>query len=518
MSLRFQFTTFKCIVAFFAILLCFANIKLAECQAKREPKFFVKEVASQKMIFPKVNSRNRKDCASQNLPALRYKSQKSEIINFDSPRDPFPFKRVYYGFQEKGLPYLIDSLVEEEYLPGKIRRTQYFIEAPTPLDAYLFDPLPLPGGEWILFKFGRADITIDSFGLYLFNRRTHQIKLVIDQSLVNVDIQVSPDGQFISFIVNGGRDGVSARRPKTLELWVHELRTGKNTRVARGNSLQYTVNWLSGARGNSREVASELSYSLLQTYKRPVGTGIVKRPTSYIYDCTAGTYRVWPEAGSISRPSPDGRWIIFNGSKDLNKDFDEDASEQGNYGVFLRKTGSTTKATPVVVPANLLNDEVIVPIVYTYWMPDSNRFFCFYPIYNRDKVTENEQGYGEWAILLFTIEPGDKVGRAAIKDVRVATTISVKSTEFEPEIFFMAFPSGDLAIPKNAASDLLIMTKSYTASATAADGNIIFAKRIYNLELLDITTGKVQPLKSWSGVRGIGALTADGKASNVALY
>lgn len=183
---------------------------------------------------------------------------------------------------------------------------------------YLMDPKFYKRGQSVLFKVGWPFDRYGEFDLYTLDLKAQNLQKLTKEPLVNENIQISPDGNYLAYIRGGDRfgnptPGMDFGPPtEVLRLCVLDVGTGQEHTIVSNNTIS------SG--GYSWTPNSTLMYSVLppQTALGLKSGDNTKSKRPNLYEVAAAGGKAQLKISDAWRPlcSPDGQWIAFFGSED----------------------------------------------------------------------------------------------------------------------------------------------------------------------------------------------------------
>lgn len=259
----------------------------------------------------------------------------------------------------------------------------------------VFNPQFSPDGRYILFKFGEPSISLGTFRLYVFDTLTNTLKLISKRYLSYRLTSWSPDGNYVAFVQGGDIEGglfAASFYLGPLRLYICNWRTGKENLVTSNDTVRGPFNWtaphtlLYGAlsqesqqilreqqkalgrnEGHQRRDSEKLYQSGSSAISGKPTVNILPQPNIYEYSVEENKSKLLFKDGYRPTASPDGKWIAFFGSEDVNKptalSSGWEDSPQGAVLSVARRDGS--KRVPIDRPTNSY------PSVF--WMPDNRR-------------------------------------------------------------------------------------------------------------------------------------------------
>lgn len=207
-------------------------------------------------------------------------------------------------------------------------------------ETYIADPLLSPDGRYILFKYAGIE-SFDNYLLYVLDTQSKKLKLVTEKLLTYRLVSWSPDGNYIAFVDNGDSEGDTQYVLSNtgmyigpLKLYVCNWRTGQEYLVISNDTISGPFKWIAphtllyGALSPDKQKQSKLKPTASKPQKtqtkgglqtRPSVRLLAPRPDIYEYSVETRKSRLTIADGYHPNPSPDGKWIAFYGSANLQE-------------------------------------------------------------------------------------------------------------------------------------------------------------------------------------------------------
>ncbi len=192
----------------------------------------------------------------------------------------------------------------------------------------VFDPRLSPDGKDVLVKVGQFGDRWDAYSLYLWEPTTGKMQRLNIQpygSTVFTTVLWSPDGRYLSYIVGGDAEGVVEGHDEDLKRFTYDIKTGQSHFIVQNNAAKI-ANWT-----NQNTLLYTIDPPLRDaTSAPPDGPGVSgslrpepvgqhrppQRPSIYESAPDGSWNRLLIHNGSGPNPSPDGKWVMFDGWED----------------------------------------------------------------------------------------------------------------------------------------------------------------------------------------------------------
>lgn len=222
----------------------------------------------------------------------------------------------------------------------------------------IYDPVFSPNGRYVLFKKGWPYERYSHFRLYIWDTTNNQIKELISReykkplNLTYPLVSWSPDNNYLAFVAGGDAEG-NTEQGASLLLHIYNWRTGQERLIVKNKTVRFSFEWTA---------PNTLLYGVLPEGEEGKAGA---RPNIYEIAATDDKPKLVVKDGYRPVPSPDGKWIAFFGSENIEEPVplrpDWEYSPRGAALIIARRDGSERKA---------LNRESVFYSTLQ-WMPDS---------------------------------------------------------------------------------------------------------------------------------------------------
>jgi hypothetical protein len=260
----------------------------------------------------------------------------------------------------------------------------------TPFQTFLFEPQFSPNGEHVLFKVGDPDSSFGTYVPYIWNLKTQQLRKVEapNQSIGYRLILWSYNSRYIAYL--RGATNIPFGGSVPAELHVYDVQTGTDRSIVKNEGIINSVAWASNDNllftVLSKLKKDQQAQNSRKSERDDVDSGEHIAPIQLdIYEAPAalGHPKLLIRHGYRPNVSPDGKWIAFFGSPDVDQSqkwsLDYFHSSWGTYLLLSDRIGKERK---------IIRREQGGRYSILRWMPDSQHLLVIKPSYKGEGTVE----------------------------------------------------------------------------------------------------------------------------------